>query len=86
MKSSYYGLGQNGPLAKCRPRRRHGLTGRELPIDPHPDLSFSDAADIISRAPEFHRYARLVKVARLDHVKDLTIDISGTSPNPFVLR
>jgi hypothetical protein len=34
-----------------------------------PDLSFSDAAEIISRAPEFNRYARLLKIERLDHAK-----------------
>ncbi len=35
-----------------------------------PDLSFTDAADIISHAQEFNRYARLIKVERLDHQKD----------------
>ena len=35
-----------------------------------PDLSFSDAASIISRAPEFNRYARLSRVESLDHAKD----------------
>jgi hypothetical protein len=29
-----------------------------------PDISFSEAAEIISRAPEFNRYARLVKVRK----------------------
>ena len=35
-----------------------------------PDLSFAEAAEIVSRAPEFNRYARLVNVERLDHAKD----------------
>jgi hypothetical protein len=35
-----------------------------------PDLAFSDAAEIISRAPEFNRYAHLIKVESLDHAKD----------------
>jgi hypothetical protein len=35
-----------------------------------PGLSFSDAARIISQAPEFNRYASLIKVERLDHAKD----------------
>ena len=35
-----------------------------------PDLSFSDAGEIISRAPEFNHYARLSQVERLVHEKD----------------
>ena len=35
-----------------------------------PDLSVSDAASMISRAPEFNRYARLIKVESVDHQKD----------------
>ena len=35
-----------------------------------PDLSFSGAGEIISRAPEFNHYARLSQVERLVHEKD----------------
>jgi hypothetical protein len=35
-----------------------------------PDLSTKEAADIISRAPEFNRYARLVKIESVYHQKD----------------
>jgi hypothetical protein len=35
-----------------------------------PDLSPSDAVSLISRAPEFNRYARLVKVESIHHQKD----------------
>jgi hypothetical protein len=35
-----------------------------------PDLSSAAAADIVSRAPEFNRYARLVKVESVHHAKD----------------
>jgi len=35
-----------------------------------PDLSAATAADLISRAPEFNRYARLVKVQDITHGKD----------------
>jgi hypothetical protein len=34
-----------------------------------PDLPIADAAKIISAASEFNRYARLVKVERVDHLK-----------------
>jgi hypothetical protein len=46
------------------------LTGSGCFVARVPDISFSEAAEIISRAPEFNRYARLVKVERLDHWKD----------------
>jgi hypothetical protein len=35
-----------------------------------PDLSTKQAADIIARAPEFNRYARLVKIEGIYHQKD----------------
>ena len=35
-----------------------------------PDLTASEGAVLISRAPEFNRYARLLKVERVDHLKD----------------
>jgi hypothetical protein len=35
-----------------------------------PDLPLPEAAKIISRAPEFNRYARLLNVERVDHLKD----------------
>lgn len=35
-----------------------------------PDVSLSEAASIISRAPEFNRYARLVKVQSIYPLKD----------------
>jgi hypothetical protein len=41
-----------------------------------PDLSLAEASEIISRAPEFNRYARLVKVERVDHAKDSMDDMS----------
>ena len=34
-----------------------------------PDLPLTEAAKIISRAPEFNRYARLAKVEAVDHMK-----------------
>jgi len=34
-----------------------------------PDVSSLEAAEIISRAPEFNQYARVVKVEHLDHLK-----------------
>jgi hypothetical protein len=41
-----------------------------------PDLSPREAADIISRAPEFNRYSRLVKVRSIDHLKDSMDSVS----------
>lgn len=35
-----------------------------------PDLTLPEAAEIISRGPEFNRYARLVAVESLHHEKD----------------
>src|SRR5512143_4167271 len=35
-----------------------------------PDLHPSEAAKIISHAPEFNRYARLLNVERVHHLKD----------------
>jgi hypothetical protein len=35
-----------------------------------PDLSPLQAADLISRAPEFSRYARLIKMEGITHAKD----------------
>ncbi len=35
-----------------------------------PDLTVTEAAQIISGAPEFNRYARLLRVGRLNHPKD----------------
>lgn len=34
-----------------------------------PDLSVLEASSLISRAPEFNRYSRLLKVERVDHLK-----------------
>jgi len=34
-----------------------------------PDLSLSDGAKIISRAPEFNQYARLPRMERIRHFK-----------------
>ena len=43
-----------------------------------PDLSRTQAARIISAAPEFNRYARLVEVSRLNHPTDsLNFDTTG---------
>ncbi len=39
-------------------------------VDRVPDLTLSRASGIITQAPEFNRYARLVRVERLDHAKD----------------
>lgn len=41
-----------------------------------PDLAVSDAATLISRAPEFNRYARLTRVERVDHLKDSMASVS----------
>ena len=41
-----------------------------------PDLPSREAAKIISRAPEFNRYARLVNVERVDHMKDSMDSVS----------
>lgn len=41
-----------------------------------PDLPVSGASHLISRAPEFNRYARLLKVERLDHLKDSEDSVS----------
>lgn len=41
-----------------------------------PDLDRSEAAKIISRAPEFNRYARLLHVERVDHLKDSLDSVS----------
>jgi hypothetical protein len=41
-----------------------------------PDLSLAEAADIISRAPEFNRYARLVNVESVDHMKNSMDSVS----------
>jgi hypothetical protein len=41
-----------------------------------PDLTVSWASDLISRAPEFNRYARLLKVERVDHLKDSLDSVS----------
>jgi hypothetical protein len=46
------------------------LMGSSCVVARVPDLSFQEAAEIVSRAPEFNRYARLVKVEHLDHAKD----------------
>jgi hypothetical protein len=35
-----------------------------------PDLPFSEAGGLISRAPEFNRYARLAEVKGIQHMKD----------------
>jgi hypothetical protein len=45
-----------------------------------PDLPLAEAAKIISRAPEFNRYARLVKVEAVDHMKD---SMDGVSYGQF---
>lgn len=41
-----------------------------------PDLSLAEAGEIISRAPKFNRYARLVKVESVDHAKDSMDSVS----------
>lgn len=41
-----------------------------------PDLTVSEAAKLISRAPEFYRYARLTRVERVDHLKDSMDSVS----------
>ena len=41
-----------------------------------PDLSPKEAADLIARAPEFNRYARLVKVGDIFHYKDSMDSVS----------
>jgi hypothetical protein len=41
-----------------------------------PDISIRDAAKLISRAPEFNRYARLIGVGRVDHLKDSMDSVS----------
>jgi hypothetical protein len=41
-----------------------------------PDLSVSEASVLISRAQEFNRYARLLKVERVDHLKDSMDSVS----------
>ena len=41
-----------------------------------PDLSASEASLLISRAPEFNRYARLLKVERVYHQKDSMDSVS----------
>jgi hypothetical protein len=41
-----------------------------------PDLPRFDAAKIISRAPEFNRYARLLNIERVDHLKDSMDSVS----------
>ena len=56
----------------CKQRRRGALfcvlsSGCSL-LRP-PDLPIADGAKIISAAPEFNRYAQLVKVERVHHLK-----------------
>ena len=41
-----------------------------------PDLPYSEAEKIISRAPEFNRYARLLNVKRINHLKDSLDSVS----------
>ena len=41
-----------------------------------PDLSLAEAAKIISQAPEFNRYARLVNVESVKHMKDSLESVS----------
>src|SRR5882724_7203750 len=41
-----------------------------------PDLPSADAAKIVSRAPEFNRYARLLNVERVEHMKDSMDSVS----------
>jgi len=41
-----------------------------------PELARSEAAEIISRTPEFNRYARLLNVERVDHLKDSMDSVS----------
>jgi hypothetical protein len=41
-----------------------------------PNLPASDASKILSRAPEFNRYAKLLKVERVDHMKDSMDSVS----------
>jgi hypothetical protein len=45
-------------------------------VTPPPDLRGSEAAKIISQAPETNRYARLVNVERVDHMKDSMDSVS----------
>jgi hypothetical protein len=48
-----------------------------------PDPLPSDVAGIISRAPEFNRYARLVQVERIDHQKG---SLNGASTGRFTFH
>ena len=41
-----------------------------------PDLTVSDASILISRAPEFNRYARLLNVRSILHLKDSMDSVS----------
>jgi hypothetical protein len=41
-----------------------------------PDLTASEAAKLISRASEFNRYARLITVERVNHLKDSMDSVS----------
>jgi hypothetical protein len=41
-----------------------------------PDLTVSGASALISQAPEFNRYARLLRVERVDHLKDSMDSVS----------
>jgi hypothetical protein len=41
-----------------------------------PDLTVSEATRLISRASEFNRYARVIKVERVDHLKDSMDSVS----------
>ncbi len=60
-----------------------------------PDLSLAEAAEIVSRAPEFNRYARLVNVDSLHHARDsmdhvtfgnFTFRYLGSAPDAPLIR
>jgi hypothetical protein len=48
-----------------------------------PDLSEADGAGLISRAPEFNRYARLIKVENIFHYKH---SMDSMSEGTFLFR
>ena len=41
-----------------------------------PDLPVGEASKILSRAPEFNQYAKLLTVERVDHMKDSMDSVS----------
>ncbi|HXI39964.1 MAG TPA: hypothetical protein VNH18_09530 [Bryobacteraceae bacterium] len=51
--------------------------GLGVNINRVPDLPSGKAADLISQAPEFNRYARLVKVEQIFHQKNSMDEVSN---------